>query len=50
MFKIFLDKADQRKIELFRYLENRPGLVESKEKNYEDLYTSDFLLYKIIEE
>lgn len=50
MFKIFLDKADQRKIELFRYLENRPGLVESKEKIIEDLYTSDFLLNKIIEE
>ena len=50
MFKIFLDKADQRKIELFRYLESRPGLVESKEKIIEDLYTSDFLLNKIIEE
>lgn len=50
MFKLFLDKSDQRKMELFRYLENKPLLSENREKILDELCISEFLLNKTIEE
>ena len=50
MFKIFLNKIDLRKLELFQYLEQKPQMKESKDKIIEDLNMSDFILNSTIDE
>lgn len=50
MFKLFLDKPAQRKLELLRYLETKPLLIENHEKVLEELDISYFLLNKSMEE
>ncbi len=50
MLQLFLDKSDQRKIKLFRYLEEKPFLTENIETVIEELGFSQFLLDKAISE
>lgn len=50
MIHFFLDKAERRKLELFRYLEKSSSQENLKETIVKDLKISDFLLNKIIEE
>jgi hypothetical protein len=47
---MFLDKTEIRKIDFFRYMENRPLLKENKETIIEELMISEFLLNRTMEE
>ncbi|MGL5685583.1 MAG: helix-turn-helix domain-containing protein, partial [Vagococcus fluvialis] len=50
MIHFFLEKADIRKLELLRYLENSTSYQASREVIIKDLDVTEFLLNKMIEE